>query len=275
MLRKAVIGMIALILVGLVAGPIWAGEKPTSNPVSEIKVVKYPPYPDVWDWQVPKNDRPATGLQVKAMDNGDIMIAFHQDWKNGKFKTVSFFGKNNVCDYEAVYKGDYTNDAKSRIPFKGNMILSATGGGWRSGGCFDALDYDITIHDESGQKLLISKKLLYIFDKPVRYTTHPHCMNGPSFNYQVAAVAAKFFRLKDGTFLLIASVKDNVYIIRFDENLQTKSRLINDKFFWMDTNTFNKFDAKYGDRAVENKRLKQLYTDLYQLMIDIRDRRRK
>jgi hypothetical protein len=268
-----------LVLIGLTlllgGGTARAQEKTITSQTKETQTAKYPPYPDVWDWQVPKGDRPVTDFNVKAMDDGDVMISYRQDRKNGKIRTISFFGRTEVKDYNAVFKDDYSSDAKSRIPFKENTILWTIGGGWRSGGCFDALDYNVTIHDESGQKLLMSRTLLYVFDKPARYVTHPHCMNGPSFNYQVAAVAAKFLRLKGGTFLLVAHVKDNAYVIRFDENFQTKSKLINDKFFWMDTDALDKFDAKYGDRAVEDKRLKQLYTDLHQMLLNIKNRRGK
>jgi hypothetical protein len=250
-----------------------AEEKQDSLQAETAQTAKCPPYPDVWDWQAPKGERPVAGFKVKSMDNGDVMISYHQGELSGRFRTVSFFGRTEVQDYNAVFKGDYSTDAKSRIPFKENTILLRTGGGWRSGGCYDGLDYHVTIHDESGQKLLISRTLLYVFDKPVRYVTHPHCMNGPSFNYQVEAVAARFLRLKDGTFLLVAHVKDNGYVIRFDEDFQTKSRLINDKFFWMDTNVLNKFDAKYGDRSVEDKKLKQLYADLYRMLMNTKNGR--
>jgi hypothetical protein len=256
----------------------WAVEKQQGQTTLQIPreyTKKYPPYPDIWDWQVPKNERPAVDFNVKSMDNGDVMISYHQGDLTGKFRSISFFGKSEVKDYNAVFKGNYSSDAQSKIPFKGNMILWTTGGGWRSGGCLDALDYKITIRDESGQKLLMSKTLLYIFDRPARYETNPHCMNGPSFNYQVEAVAAKYLRLKDGTFLLVAHVKDNAYVIRFDEDFKTKSKLINKKFFWMDTNELEKFDAKYGDRADEDKNLKKLYADLYHLLMNIKNGREK
>ena len=92
-------------------------------------------------------------------------------------------------------------------------------------------------------------------------------MDGPSFYYRVRAVAAGFLPLKDGTFLLVSRNGDG-HIIRFDENFQTKSKLMNNKFFWMDTDELSRFEAKYGDRADGDKNLKQLYADLYELLMN-------
>lgn len=263
---KFILVMVALVFF-FSALPVSATEKEQIlvNPKTSVtKVTKYPPYPDVWDWAAPKKDFPIENMAVKVMDNGDLMITYRQDRKNGKFKTVSFFGRNSISDYEAVYKGDYTDDAKSYIPFKGDYVLRKVGGGTRSGGCYDALGFNITIMDKTQIKTLSSKKLLYVYDKPRFYETHsPRCMDGPSFYYRVEAVPAKFFNLTDGTFLLVAL---EGYVIRFDENFQTKSKLINDKFFWMEDTEWREFEAKYGDRSVGDKDLKRLYNDLYKML---------
>lgn len=71
---------------------------------------------------------------------------------------------------------------------------------------------------------------------------------------------------KDGTFLLVASPQG--YIIRFDENFKTKSKLMNNKFFWMDDKEFRKFNAKYGDHVNGDRDLKRLYADLYKLLMN-------
>jgi hypothetical protein len=237
---------------------------------------KYPPYPDVWDWQIPNADR-VTGLvrvrAVYAMDNGDVMVAYENDSRDKVIKYVTFFEKIVVNNPKAVYKENYTGDAKSRIPFRNGFFLSKIGGGMRSGGCYNALGFHIAIYDKTETKNLDDKRLLYVFDRPKYYETHhPHCMDGPSFYYRVDAVSAEFLPLKDGTFLLVA---DDGYIIRFDENFQTKSKLINNKFFWMDDEEFRTFEAKYGDRAVGDKDLKRLYADLYKLLMNKKRRESK
>jgi hypothetical protein len=150
--------------------------------------------------------------------------------------------------------------------------LRKIGGGWRSGGCIDDLNYGIAIYNKADNEYISGRKLLYVFDKPKYYETHyPDCLDGPSFYYQVNAVEAEFLSLKDGTFLLVVP---EGYVIRFDEHFQTKSKLMNDKFFWMDDNDMYDFEsAKYGDRADGEVNLKQLYTDLYQLLMKKRGKK--
>ena len=265
---KLILVMVALavMLAAIPAGAVDTLQKQTKPQTTETHQNKYPPYPDVWDWEVPKEDIPIEGMNVKAMDNGDIMISYNQDRKDGKVKGVTFFGKTDVINVEAVYKGDFRDDAQRRIPFKNGFFLRTVGSGTRSGGCYDALGFDITVMDKSEMNVISSKKLLYVYDKPQFYETKPDCMDGPSFYYQVESVAADFLPLKDGTFLLVAP---EGYVIRFDENFQTKSKLMNKRFFWMEEDAWLEFNVngKYGDRANGDKDLKRLYNDLYKMLV--------
>ncbi|MBN2653563.1 MAG: hypothetical protein JXR79_00405 [Nitrospirae bacterium] len=289
---KFTVGVLLLVLC-FVVQPVIAGELPSSfQPIKQEKKTiksqktvetqksKYPPYPDVWDWQMPEADKsndPSSApiIKVHTMDNGDVMIAYALDYKPDMGKVIvkyfTFFGKIGLSDMEAktVYKENYTGDAKTHIPFRNIFFLSKIGIGMRGGGCYDALGHHISIYDKTETKSLESKTLLYVFDKPKYYKTRSHCWDGPSFYYRVKAVDAAFLPLKDGTFLVITDVG---YIIRFDENFQTKSNLINNKFFWMDDKEFRTFEAKYGDRAVGHKDSKQLYADLYKLLMNIKRR---
>ena len=257
---------LAVMLAAIPAGAVDTLQKQAKPQAIETQTKKYPPYPDVWDWEVPKEDIPIGMVNVKAIDNGDIMIFYNQDRKDGKVKGVTFFGKINIINPVAVFKGDDTDDAQRRIPLRNGFFLRAIGSGTRSGGCYDALRFDITVMDKSEINVISSKKLLYVYDKPQFYETKPHCMDGPSFYYQVESVAAKFLSLKDGTFLLITH---EGYVIRFDENFQTKSKLMYKKFFWMEEDAWLEFNAnaKYGDRAVGNMDLKRLYSDLYKMLM--------
>jgi hypothetical protein len=272
MLKKLIIGLI-LLSIGAVALAL-ATDLPKNQKTDKAQKAQYPPYPDVWDWQVPESDRPIdVGFKVKQMDNGDVMIAYRPDKEGKKYKYITFFGKAVVTDTRAVYKDDYGSDAKYKVTVQNNFILDGGGhGGTRSGGCYDALSFDVDVYDNTLRKMVFHKKLLQVFDKPKYYETHyPRCFDGPSFNYQVSAVDARYLPLKDGTFLMIIP---EGYIIRFDEKYQTRSKLINDRFFWMDTDTIEDFEAKYGDRVDGDVDLKQLYTDLYQLLLKKRGEKR-
>ena len=234
----------------------------------------YPPYPDVWDWISPARDRlNISGLVAKNMPDGDVLIAYSADKTGtGTMDYRAFFAGTRVSDPDAVFKGDFTNDAKAKTPFGADTILFNTGGGWRSGGCLDALNHQVTVFSESNWKTVYNKTLLYVFDKPKRYVTHPNCWDGPSFDYRVTAVDAKFLALQDGTFLLLTPYG---YILRFDKDFKTKSNLINRKFFWIDTDVLDQLQAKYGDRAKGDKDTKHLYSDLYQILMTIKNGGRK
>lgn len=273
-MHKWIIGfLVSTLIIGIHLMPSALSAHEPVKQSGETETQVYPPYPDVWDWVLPdiyKGTDTLIHVQVREMPNGDVLIYWPD---KGKCKITSFFQQSVAR--EAARCPDIPIDRRERtsFAFQHDSILRRTGGGWRSGGCYDALDYNVNIYDKFYKNLLDSRLLLYILDKPARYETHPHCMNGPSFDYQVQAVPASFVPLKDRTFLLIARVNDNYYIIRFDENFETKSRLMNDRFFWMETEKFEKFDTRYGDRSEEDKRLKDLYTDLYKQLIEIRNRR--
>jgi len=266
MLKKLFIGLL-LLSVGAAAFAL-ATELPKDQKADKAQKAQYPPYPDVWDWQVPEADRPIdVGFIVKQMDNGDVMIAYRPDKEGKKYKYITFFGKAVVTDTKTVYKDDYGTDAKSKLAINNNLQIGGGGhGGTRSGGCYEALSFDVDVYDNAQRKILSRKKLLQIFDKPKYYETHyPRCMNGPSFYYQVAAVDARYLPLQDGTFLMVIP---EGYIIRFDQKFQTKSKMINDRFFWMSEDDMHDFEsAKYGEHYDEGVDLKKLYTDLYQLLM--------
>lgn len=295
MFHKLIIGIMLLALSFAMSATADEKQGVKDEGKTAVSEKRYPPYPDVWDWQITEADKSIDSsaapivwkgkipksvassapqiIRVKMMDDGDVMIAYELDVDKRLAKHISFFGKTVISNPEDVYKGDYTSDAKSRIPFKNVFFLKTTGGGMRSDGCDDMLGYYIDVYDKDKRTSLESKRLLYVFDKPKYYKTIPYCMDGPSFYYQVKAVDAKFLPLKDGTFLLIA---DDGYIIRFDENFQTKSKLMNDKFFWMDTtelevfkaNAPRKFVKKYNDQSViDIIDWKRLYADLYKLLM--------
>jgi hypothetical protein len=270
MFRKLFVGLLLLSMGAVTL--VVAADLPTNQKADKAQKAQYPPYPDVWDWQVPEADRPIdVGMDLKLMDNGDVMIAYKPEKRDAEYRYVSYFGKSKVINSEAIYKGKYEGDEKYSIPLGNTKILRAIGGGMRSGGCIDDLRYEVAIYNKADNEYISGRKLLYVFDEPKYYETHyPDCLDGPSFYYKVNAVNAKFLPLQDGTFLLIVP---EGYIIRFDEKFQTKSKLINDRFFWMEDNVLRKFIAKYGDRYDGDKNLKQLYTDLYQMLMNKRGKK--
>jgi hypothetical protein len=52
-------------------------QKPTQPQSNTTQAIKYPPYPDVWDWQVPNLETYVRGsLRTYLLDNGDVIIMY-------------------------------------------------------------------------------------------------------------------------------------------------------------------------------------------------------
>jgi hypothetical protein len=225
----------------------------------------YPPYPEAWDWVAPAGSQ-LNQYGIYKLKDGDIAIAHYPKSDSGATRFTTFFGKRSFASVEKELGGFRHDDAVSYFTKSDGEVIQATGGlGTRSGGCYDRLRGHITTVEKSAWKLLTSRTLLYVFDRPQHYRTDPNCLDGPSFNYRVDAVFAQFVPLEDRTFLLIDG--EHGLIVRFDEAFRTKSKLLNKRLFWMDTNQLQQFEANYGDRAVGNVNLGQLQKDLYRLLI--------
>lgn len=97
-----------IVLVGLIlflgGGMAGAGENPVNSQIKdkETQTAKYPPYPDVWDWQVPNAEFYVTGsLRTYLLDNGDVLILYtKQKTLDLKKKTKDKPGKQNVTSVD-------------------------------------------------------------------------------------------------------------------------------------------------------------------------------
>ena len=230
---------------------------------------KYPPYPEVWDWTLPNSRVPMVLKHLKLLDDGDVLVTYREDSPPEKFKQygIKFFSRERVSDdvLHALCGNKPCEDETNVIPYKEGQVINAEGGQTRSGRCYNRLSGAITTKDKSSWKLLTSRTLLFILEKPKQWITEEHCNDGPSFDYYVDSVFPRFFPLSDGTFLVRDF--DHGLIVRLDQDFQTKSHLINKSLFWMNTRELDIFEAKYGDRAVTEKNMKQLQFDLYHLLL--------
>jgi hypothetical protein len=82
------------VLIGLIfiiwGGTAGAQEKPVNSQTKETLVATYPPYPDVWDWQVPNPEAYVPGwLRTYLLDNGDVLIVYTQRKTSGAKGTIS------------------------------------------------------------------------------------------------------------------------------------------------------------------------------------------
>jgi uncharacterized protein len=247
------------------APPPQVAQSGVANADATASAKKYPPYPDVWEWVAPEHMRAGVGIDLWTLPNGDVLINY-ADLDNPRDNhNVTFFSHETFRQAEQALGTYRPSEEKAKIPYGEGRTLQVLGClGCRSGGCYNGLDGRLAIRS-AANKSEERKTLLYLSDQPQHYKTQKHCLDGKDFDYWVDAVFPEFMPLADGTFLLVDL---HGLIVRFDQNLKTKSSLINTRLFWMDAEELEKFQAKYGDRADGDKNLKQLQRDLHRLILE-------
>lgn len=226
---------------------------------------KYPPYPDVWGYELPwlkenKNDKHFfqsvnTMLDVKKMLNGDYLIIY-SIWKTkkdekfpeekgkGLIEGVFFFSgerrdakdivKEHILPLE-FYKKEFGDGSRIKVtspyPFK----------------CRPTINKFIEKRDKDNI-VIFEKALIYLPDNPIRvYSVRKSgCDNVPqgsgSYLRWVDQIDLVFISLEDETFL-VADQKGKA-VIRFDKDLNTKSDLLNNRIFIVDKKVIDGFNAK-------------------------------
>jgi hypothetical protein len=112
--KKLIIIFIGLALL-LGGGTARAQEKTITSQTKETQTAKYPPYPDVWDWQVPNPEFYVAGsLRTYLLDNGDVLILYT------KQKTLDL--KKKTKDKPGIKSGTSVDKKMA------NLYSKATGG---------------------------------------------------------------------------------------------------------------------------------------------------
>jgi hypothetical protein len=143
-----------------------------------------------------------------------------------------------------------------------SMKQMPEGGGSPKGS--NPIDWYLEKKDKNG-KVLFQKKLLYIYDKPLRAKM---LMSERNFDYKgdyywervTWPMEMRRILLEDDTFLLVGFIEHqkpkSIIIIRFDKDFGTKSDLIGKKLFLMDESIYKKMQSPPID---DNKAHKLLY----------------
>ena len=202
-----------ILLWALLAGAQETTETPTT-------VKRYPPYPDVWDWQVPNLKQYAGDLHVEEMADGDVLVMYSLKsavkalpqrtrflgaTKLSANYAVPFFSAASPSDEWLKFRG---TDEGMKVPHADHMITFPSGNklralGWpgtHTWGCYDRLRASMLKSDKDWNDLA-QKTLLYVYDKPQRYIASKECrmLDGPGFTYRVQSVFGKFLSLKGFT----------------------------------------------------------------------------
>jgi hypothetical protein len=206
---------------------------------------KYPPYPDVWGYEFPwpgKQNR-YSSINVIKMENGDYMITYVKGWdeKINKYAGVLFFsrGKRDFtkADYNELWSKNKEID-KNQIVLSDETKIEPYSD-YACGRCCPLFHFYIVKRDKNGQ-IVKKMNLVYLLENPFKIPINMYCEynEGPSGlrrNYvltKVVNINPKFVPLEDNTFLVV-DVDGNT-ITRFDNNLNTKSDLLNKKIYAID-----------------------------------------
>lgn len=285
-MKKFIASMTVLLAFGLTQAPIVFADGVVQNSEAQKEartVKKYPPYPDVWDWITPFPSRTSYRFQAELLPDGDVQLSYQLKSKSpkptedviprGEEYSFLFFDKQSLSplkDFPARH-----NKWRVRLP-SGKIILNPGSGG--GGNCFHLFDRVFTVHDREANELA-HKVLFYVLDHPETFVPSGMCegmpYDDPPFSYRMVTMLGDLIPLEDNTFLVVDF--EHGVVIRFDEQWQSKSPLLNHRIFIMDKQEFNAFirNRKYEKSEAEGYgiRWQVVDEDLYQYLITTKGRR--
>jgi hypothetical protein len=128
--------------------------------------------------------------------------------------------------------------------------------------CYNRLDRTVNL-SKNGMKTAVEEKVfLYVRPEPRIHRSPDHCNETRSFKVWAEAGGSRLVPLEDGTALLVDTTSG--IVLRIGQNLESRSRLVNDKVFEVDKREFNDWQAagNYGDRADKGIDFARMHRDL-------------
>lgn len=247
-------------------------------------VKKYPPYPDVWDWVTPYPTRMSYRLQAELLPDGDVQLSYRLKSKTpkpsedldpqGEEYSVLFFSKQPVPPPKDFYA--YVHHQKGRVKLPNGKTVMSSGAWGSNSGCFSQFGREFTVRGADEQELN-RKMLLYMLDRPETFVPSGMCegepYRDPSFSYHVTPMVAGLIPLEDNTFLVVDY--EHGVVLRFDEQWQSKSPLLNRRVFILEGQQMQAFirDKKYLKTEAEGYGLiwQRVEDDLYQYLMTLKE----
>jgi hypothetical protein len=268
MFNKLIVGIIFLVL-SFTAGQVMADELSSNSQTSKPHETKYPPYPDVWDWQIPNLEAYVPGsLRTYLLDNGDVLIVYTQrktsDLKRKKAdvsdgvesKQVTLFGGLTVLDEPSNVR--LMRSPEKPLKLSDGSVVKRLKSDWDrdkdSGklkdktyiraGCDHYHDCYIgpakcNLSRDSDKNYRIARKVIFLLiDKPKRwegayYNEVDECHERDhKLKVRVVSLSGGILPLEDGSFLLVDGELGR--IIRFNPDFTTGFPLLNKKLFVFD-----------------------------------------
>jgi hypothetical protein len=237
---------------------LWAGAVPTGSaagPESPVDQRAFPPYPDVWD--VPADLLGKRIWRVYKMRNGDVMIDYGKHGELQFFRGTRRLPKPDEIDVPP--EGEHAWGS-AKLP-NGETVQSY---GTQTGiyqGCYDGLDAYTDIKSADGRQR-VSKSIFYLLLHPRQHTSPAHCNETRRFTERVTTIGGLVVPLDDNGAILIDEALS--VVIRFDSDLNTRSRLLNKVLFVVDTAAYEAWrgSQNFGDRAGEGIDFRSMQREL-------------
>jgi|WetSurMetagenome_2_1015567.scaffolds.fasta_scaffold09303_6 hypothetical protein len=295
-MRLKLVTISVIALVGVTSAmfnlAVAADSLSDSNAVKQSKYIltlkeKYPPYPDVWDWQ----DRSTENLSGKIylLKNGDALFEYiKKSRKSGKISSyaITFFGREIVDGDSAIEKAREheveTDKQRKKLVRFAVLKPESQDKKWK---IREVFSYDLKCYAGANRyphaliDLTTGKERIFtifrLLDKPEGFDVADNCLYGPgsSIKYKVKSVSGYFIFLLDNTFLF--HVHDTGEVIRFDTDLKTKSKLIGDRFFLLENQGSPMIMDDYSDKDYEFLDRQEETDDLYKYLMNLRKNKGK
>jgi uncharacterized protein len=258
---------------------------PSEKSAAKHEEVKYPPYPDIWDWHEPSTK--AQPFSMHRCENGDVLIEYIKTsdmTKEIQIKAVTFFSRKIFAGEsatEAIKKAkaemrrrDGTDLEKRLNPM--DYTPTSSDGRWN---IEYVVPYDLNCYAGPNRypfKLADTKtsreRMFTIFrllDKQERFSVHSCPYESRRIvKYRVKSVSGGFFFLEDNSFLF--HVHETGDVIRFDNDLKSKSSLINNKFFLIENDGGPSIMDRLTDNLPDDLSAEEETKLLYQYLTNMR-----
>ena len=223
---------------------------------------KYPPYPEVWGYELPYPSEVDRFSLIKPFknDNGDLLFAYIEKKAIRKSKNgiadkelypaiVNFFANKSRSLSKSEYKKFWKDNRSMRmrpnpwqkITFDNGTYIRQRGTG--GGNCYGPYRYYLERRGKNNT-VVARKTLAYLMPSLMKIPLNPSCGDGEgTIIERVAAGYLKVINLEDDTFLVYEA--DGNVILRLDNKFKTKFPM-NNNVFLIDTNVIDKIkkDAK-------------------------------
>lgn len=241
--------------------------------IASAEEKKYPPYPDVWGYELSTNHPHID--EVAKIPDGDYMITYIKErieamrieditYKRAWVLFFSGISKDFTKDEYDEFMKKITKENREvkfdrthpKIVFSDGSIIER--GGWWMGNCSNPFERYLQKKDKAG-KVIAQKMLLYLYDEPVKSDIKKRCERNWDYKKdyyfkKVDNMYEQFILLEDDTFLILTTSPKSVVIIRFDKDFNTKSDLMGKNIFLLDYKTFGDIAWKSGidDQSVND-----------------------